>query len=183
MALYIYDISQITTASDLDVADDFCDWYSKCLPTRVFEIKGNDSAEISQVLREVQSVSKDLIWVEFTDGDTRILNAEAANLITESGLNLTSDDAYCLRFYQTSVALPSSQGILFEDGVLTGGNFACEECRQLEAETPTQDSCDLCDQSGPVWLTVYDESAREELIELFAERDLEVPDWLPLNVD
>lgn len=96
MGLFMRDLSTLTSETDSDVIFDFWLWYSKSLPVKVFEIKDNDPAEISQALRELQSVSKDLIWVEFTDGFTRILNAESANLINESGLNLTADDAYCV---------------------------------------------------------------------------------------
>jgi hypothetical protein len=182
MALFMPDLHTVTRETDGDVIFEFWLWWSKCLPTRVFEIKDNDPADISRVMRELQNVSKNLIWVEFTDGYTRIFNAESANLITESGLNLTADDANCVRFYQASLTIPNSQGRSAEDGVLTGAYFACEECEQLE-DTPTQDTCKLCDQSGPIWLTVYDQSAREELVEYFADRDLEVPDWLPLIID
>jgi hypothetical protein len=174
VALFLHE-GEVQGFGDWDSCQEFADWFSKFMPSEVVEISESRIEDINAEILSRQDLSPSQIWFECTDGHTRIRNGKS--YIQNAKASLGRDE-YCLRLYFSPVE-PSSQDIeKYDLGLIVGGYFVCEACEQID-EVPDGD-CDTCDNSGATWMTVYDSSAREDLDELFAEEQVEIPDWLPL---
>ena len=176
MGIFMRDAHTTEGFTDLDVIEGFCNWFQDVVPTKIFAFEGGLSPDNDGLLAALQEVPASHIWIEYTDGFSAIFHAESEGLWSNGSL-LLPQDAHVLRVF-IAEKLASKED--FKDGVITGGLFACESCQQIYPE-PVDKSCDLCDHTGPAWMTVFDDSAREDLEECFQEMELEIPSWLPVS--
>lgn len=178
MAIFMPDVSTLGDFSDADVIENFASWFAEFEISKVVEVDGDDPESIQSALSLLDGTPPSLIWCEYTYGHSAIFNAASEALIDGDSLNLPGD-GFCLRFFVAEIEGDVKTETFPRMGVISGGLFACESCETLTVDDAEGGGCDLCEDSGPTWLTVWDESAREDLIENFENLDLPLPAWLP----
>jgi hypothetical protein len=157
--------------TDADMNDDFSQWLEKYSAVEVFSFEDERGREIAKSRPE-------FVWLESMYEKTYLIPLGS---MTKESIELSIADTNGRwenrRFYLCEKPYPQRDSGS-EDWVLIEGLFACESCEPGPDEEGDPD-CQSCTGEGWLWLSVYDEDAREELEELLEESGIEFPKGFP----